>query len=57
VKLQPAADHYFLLGWACDVTGDRTRAIEALKHALALDPQNQAYQEVLQRITAKGTHP
>jgi len=57
VKIEPAANHYFLLGWACDVTGDRARAIEALQHALALDPQNQAYQEVLQRITAKGTRP
>jgi len=57
VKLQPAAGHYFLLGWACDVTGDRARALEALQHALALDPQNQAYQQVLQRITAEGTLP
>jgi tetratricopeptide (TPR) repeat protein len=57
VKLEPAADHYFLLGWACDVTGDRARAVEALQKALALDPQNQAYQQVLQRITAEGTRP
>jgi len=57
VKLQPVAGHYFLLGWACDVTGDRARALEALQHALILDPQNQAYQQVLQRITAEGTIP
>ena len=57
VKLEPAANHYFLLGWACDVTGDRARAIEALQKALTLDPNNQAYQQVLQRITAKGTSP
>ncbi len=57
VKLQPAAPHYFLLGWACDVTGDRARAIEALQRAVALDPNNQAYQQVLQRITAEGKRP
>ena len=57
VKLQPLADHYFLMGWACDVTGDRTRALEALQRAVALDPQNQTYQQVLQRITAKGARP
>jgi len=57
VKLQPVAPHYFLMGWACDVTGDRARALEALKHAVALDPQNQTYQQVLQRMTAKGTRP
>jgi tetratricopeptide (TPR) repeat protein len=57
VKLEPAANHYFLLGWACDVTGDRARAIEALQKALALDTQNQAYKQVLQRITAEGTRP
>jgi tetratricopeptide (TPR) repeat protein len=57
VKLQPAAGHYFLLGWACDVTGDRARAMEALQKALTLDPNNQAYQQVLQRITAEGTRP
>jgi len=57
VKLEPAAPHFFLLGWACDVTGDRARAIEALQHALDLDPNNQAYQQVLQRITGEGTRP
>jgi tetratricopeptide (TPR) repeat protein len=57
VKLQPAANHYFLLGWACDVTGDRDRAIDALQQAIALDPNNQAYQQVLQRITAEGIRP
>jgi len=57
VKIEPAAAHYFLLGWACDVTGDRARALEALRRAVALDPQNQTYQQVLQRITAEGTRP
>ena len=57
VKLQAVAPHYFLLGWAYDVTGDRTRALEALQRAVALDPQNQTYQQVLQRMTNKGTRP
>lgn len=57
VKLQPAAGHYFLLGWAYDVTGDRARALEALQRAVALDPQNQAYQQVLQRMTTEGIRP
>ncbi|MFC1794342.1 tetratricopeptide repeat protein [Planctomycetota bacterium] len=57
VKLQPAAGHYFLLGWACDVTGDRARALEALQRAVAIDPQNQAYQQVLQRITTEDIRP
>jgi len=57
VKLEQAAAHYFLLGWACDVTGDRARALKALQRAVALDPQNQAYQQVLQQMTAKETSP
>jgi tetratricopeptide (TPR) repeat protein len=57
VKLQPVAANYFLLGWACDVTGDRARALEALQRAVALDPQNQAYQQVLKRITAEDIRP
>ena len=57
VKLEPAANHYFLLGWACDVTGDRAAAIEALQKALDLDPDNRAYQQVLQRINDEETRP
>ena len=57
VKLERAAPHYFLLGWAYDVTGDRARALKALQRAVALDPQNQAYQQVLQQMTAKETSP
>ncbi|MCP4257728.1 MAG: tetratricopeptide repeat protein [Planctomycetes bacterium] len=57
VKLEPVASHYFLLGWAYDVTGDRARGLEALQRAVALDPQNQAYQQVLQQKTTKETRP
>ncbi|MHC4725901.1 MAG: tetratricopeptide repeat protein [Planctomycetota bacterium] len=57
VKLEPVASHYFLLGWAYDVTGDSTRALEALRRAMALDPQNKSYQQVLQQKTAKETRP
>lgn len=57
VKLEPVAPHYFLLGWAYDVTGDRARALETLQRAVALDPQNQTYQQVLQQMTVKGKRP
>jgi len=50
VELEPSARHYFLLGWAYDVTGQRARAIEALQQAVARAPQNQTYQTALQRI-------
>ena len=35
----------------------RARALAALQRAAALDPQNQSYQQVLQRITAEDIRP
>jgi len=43
VELEPAAENYFVLGWACDVNGDPAGALAALQRALQLDPENPKY--------------
>mgnify|MGYP005643624589 CR=1 FL=1 len=43
VELDPTAENYFVLGWACDVNGDPAGALAALQRAMQLDPENSRY--------------
>lgn len=52
IALQQNADTYFLLGWAADVNGDRAAALQAMEQALQLEPDNQQYRKIYERIRA-----
>lgn len=49
VRLEPTAVNYFVLSRALDATGDRAAALEALRKARDLDPDNPRYQDVYAR--------
>ena len=53
VALEASAANYFVLGWACDATGDNAKALPALREAVALDPGNQAYLRLLRSVQLK----
>ena len=53
VSLEASAANYFVLGWACDATGDSASALPALKEAVALDPGNQTYVRLLHSVQLK----
>jgi tetratricopeptide (TPR) repeat protein len=53
VSLEASAANYFVLGWACDATGDNASALPALRQAVALDPGNQQYVRRLQSVQRK----
>ncbi|MHC4436983.1 MAG: tetratricopeptide repeat protein [Planctomycetota bacterium] len=52
ITLDKKADTYFLLGWAADVNGDRTGAMKAMEQAIKLEPDNQKYRKIYERIRA-----
>jgi len=54
LSLEKTAANYFLFGWASDVNGDRTRALEAMEQAIKLEPQNQQYRKIYENIKAKN---
>jgi tetratricopeptide (TPR) repeat protein len=54
LALEKTADNYFIWGWACDVNGDRTGALEAMEQAVELEPENQKYRQVHERIKSKN---
>ena len=53
VSLEASAANYFVLGWACDATGDSAMALPALRQAVALDPGNQQYVRRLHSVQRK----
>lgn len=55
LALESNARHFFLLGWAHDVAGQRDKAIAALRQAVKLNPRNQTYQRALQGLIPKET--
>ena len=57
VAIEATAFNYFLLGWACDVNGDTTKAFSAVKRAVELDPTNPKYQQMLRHIKEKESIP
>ena len=51
IKLDPNFSMtYFYLGNIHNIQGDRSRAVEEYKHAVALDPQNQVARDALARL-------
>jgi tetratricopeptide (TPR) repeat protein len=50
VELQPSAGPYFLLAIARANTNDRAGALEAIQRAVALNPEEKRYQQVLQQL-------
>jgi Flp pilus assembly protein TadD len=54
ITLQTNAETYFLLGWAADVNGDRAGAMKAMEQAIKLEPDNQQYRNIYDRIRARN---
>jgi tetratricopeptide (TPR) repeat protein len=52
ITLEQNAETYFLLGWAADVNGDRAGALQAMEQAIQLEPNNQQYRKIYERIRA-----
>jgi len=50
IALGRNAEAYFLLGWAADVNGDRTGALQAMEQAIRLQPKNPKYRQIYETI-------
>ena len=50
VKLDPGAESYFVLSWACAKSGQRNDALSAIQQALRLDPENATYRQLQEAI-------
>ena len=54
ITLEKSAETYFILGWAADVNGDRAGALQAMEQAIKLQPTNQNYRQIYERIKKKN---
>jgi len=54
IAMEQNADTYFLLGWAADVNGNRAGALKAMEQAIKLEPNNQQYRKIYERIRARN---
>jgi cytochrome c-type biogenesis protein CcmH/NrfG len=54
VSLETSGKGLLLLGWACDVTGDRNGAIKAMEQAIRLEPKNAKYGQIYEDIKHKN---
>ncbi len=54
VSLKASARGYFMLSWACDVTGDQNGALRAIEQAVRLEPENLKYRQIYKRF--KGSN-
>ena len=52
VRLDPTAGNYYVLALAHHENGDKSSAIKALKQAIQLDPDNQAYRRTYYQLTS-----
>jgi len=50
VELEPVADRYLLLSLCCQRNGDLAGASSAVDQAIALDPDNEGYQQLRRRL-------
>ncbi len=53
VDLEATASGYFVLGVACDRSGDAAGALAAIEKAVQMDPDNAEYQRMHQRVKNK----
>jgi len=54
LSLEKTAANYFIFGWASDVNGDRAEALKAMEQAIKLEPQNQHYRMIYEKIKARN---
>ena len=54
LTLEKNAETYFLSGWAADRNGDRAGALQAMEQAIKLQPRNQKYRQIYERIKKKN---
>ena len=54
LTLEKNAKTYFLLGWAADMNGDRAGALQAMEQAIELQPTNQKYRQMYERIKKRN---
>jgi superkiller protein 3 len=54
ISLGKNAETYFILGWATDVNGDRAGALQAMEQAIKLQPRNQKYRQIYERIKKRN---
>ena len=50
ISLAPTAENHFLAALAWQAAGDTARAVQAINHAISLDPSNHAYHQALETI-------
>ncbi|MDA1277696.1 MAG: tetratricopeptide repeat protein [Verrucomicrobia bacterium] len=50
VEFEPSDSHYYLLAVACAQNNDHTGAVEAVKKALGLNPDEKQYQRLFQKL-------
>jgi len=53
IELEPSGSHYYLLAVVCLKNNDRPGALEAVKKALALSPDERKYQQLFQQLQPK----
>lgn len=51
VQLEPTGSHYYLLAVACSKNEDRAAALDAIQKAVAANPGEKKYQELLQKLS------
>jgi cytochrome c-type biogenesis protein CcmH/NrfG len=50
VKLDPSGPNYYLLGFACAKVNDKAGAIDAIKRAVAAEPGEKKYRDLLRQL-------
>ena len=50
VELEPVAESYYVLCWACLRTGDQPGAVTAIKKAVELAPNHDGYRQLYEKL-------
>ena len=51
VDMNNSAKNFYLLSFACEINKDQQGAIEAIRRALELEPNNEDYKKIFQRLS------